>query len=136
MNQFLFGKVNASIICKEPTASVCLFDNATPQGIGIVVICKAKHVNTSELKLHFRPGAIFALVVASESDGKSIYVHFVTTKTKAVFFALRKRIVGKARDVPVMKLADALHKTFGVVFRSYFESIHVNLKKLFTMLQY
>lgn len=48
---------------ENPAISTRFLDYAAPQGIGVVVIGEAEHVQVSELDLHFRPCASFGFSI-------------------------------------------------------------------------
>lgn len=51
------------VVGENPAISTRFLDYAAPQGIGVVVIGEAEHVQVSELDLHFRPCASFGFSI-------------------------------------------------------------------------
>lgn len=51
------------VVSENPAISTRFLDDAAPQGIGVVVIGEAEHVQVSELDLHFRPCASFGFSI-------------------------------------------------------------------------
>lgn len=59
----LLAEAVAVVVGENPAISTRFLDDAAPQGIGVVVIGEAEHVQVSELDLHFRPCASFGFSI-------------------------------------------------------------------------